>query len=82
MIADDHAVDVVAMLDAKRLLQGFPHRFIRIAFKKYTGYPLDTNERGTINRFRKKTAKCNMALMSLLGVSDIHSERIKPLAGF
>jgi len=57
MIADDHAVDVVAMLDAKRLLQGFPHRFIKIAFKKYAGYSLDELERRYFNRQRHKVTQ-------------------------
>ena len=54
MIADDHAVDVVAMLDAKLLLHGFPHRFIRIAFKKYAGYPLDSKEQNYLKSFEAK----------------------------
>ena len=57
MIADDHAIDVVAMLDAKHLLQGFPHRFIRIAFKKYAGYPLTGGERDYLCQHKRKLQK-------------------------
>ena len=45
MIADDNAVDLVARLDAKLMLRNFPYRFIKIAFKKWAGYPLSHEER-------------------------------------
>jgi hypothetical protein len=54
MIADDQAVDVVARLDARLLLTGFPHKFIRIAFKKYAGYALTNEERIYLYRQRNK----------------------------
>jgi hypothetical protein len=57
MIADDSAVDVVARLDARRILQSYPHRFVRIALK-YTGYPLTNAERqhyySQVNKVRKR----------------------------
>jgi len=57
MIADDHAVDVVAMLDARLILQGFPHKFLKVAYKKYAGYPLTANERQYLYRQRSKAHK-------------------------
>ena len=40
-LADDNAIDIVARLDARRFLQGFPRRIVQIAYKKYSGYQLD-----------------------------------------
>jgi hypothetical protein len=40
-IADDKAIDIVARLDARRFLQSFPTRLVKIAYKKYAGYPLN-----------------------------------------
>jgi len=45
LIADDNAVDVVARLDAKLTLQGYPQRFVKLAYKKYAGYALNNAER-------------------------------------
>lgn len=57
MIADDNAVDVVAMLDAKFTLTSYPRRVVLIAYKRYAGYPLDSNEQNYFSRFRKRTQK-------------------------
>jgi len=57
MIADDNAVDVAARLDARLTLQSYPHRFIRIAYKKYAGYPLTLEERAYLYRQRHKALK-------------------------
>ena len=57
MIADDKAVDVAARLDARLTLQSYPHRFIKIAYKKYAGYPLTTEERIYLYRQRHKVLK-------------------------
>jgi hypothetical protein len=57
MIADDNAVDVVARLDARLTLQGYPHKFVSIAYKKYAGYPLTAEERTYLHRQRHKTQK-------------------------
>jgi hypothetical protein len=57
MIADDKAVDLVAMLDARRILKGYPRRLVLIAYKKYAGYPLDSREQNYLSRFRKRTKK-------------------------
>jgi len=54
-IADDHAIDIVARLDARRYLQGFPRRIVQIGYKIYSGYPLDTKEQNYLDYWRKKT---------------------------
>ena len=55
MIADDNAVDIVAMLDAKNTLNDYPRRLVQIAYKRYAGYPLDSNEQNYLSRFRRRT---------------------------
>ena len=57
MIADDNAVDVSARLEARLILQSYPHKFIRIAYKKYAGYPLTPTERTYLYRQRSKAHK-------------------------
>jgi hypothetical protein len=57
MIADDHAVDVSARLDARLILESYPHKFVRIAYKKYAGYPLTPTERTYLYRQRSKAHK-------------------------
>jgi hypothetical protein len=57
MIADDNAIDIVARLDARLTLQGYPHKFVRIAYKKYAGYPLTSSERDYLYQHRKKAQK-------------------------
>jgi len=57
LIADDTAIDVIARLDARFTLRGYPHRFIRIAYKKYAGYPLTNNERTYLYRQKNKAKK-------------------------
>jgi hypothetical protein len=57
MIADDNAVDIVARLDARNTLNGYPHRFVQIAYKKYAGYPLTNEERAYLYRQRRKAQK-------------------------
>jgi hypothetical protein len=57
LIADDNAVDLVARLDARLTLQGYPHKFVRIAYKKYAGYPLTHEERTYLYRQRRKAQK-------------------------
>jgi len=65
MIADDNAVDVVAQLDARLTLQSYPHRFIRIAYKKYAGYPLSISERQFLFRQRSKAYKISQKSLVL-----------------
>lgn len=62
MIADDNAIDIVARLDARLTLQGYPHKFVRIAYKKYAGYRLTDNERTYLYRQRQKAQK-NLVLV-------------------
>ena len=57
LIADDHAVDVAARLEARLTLQSYPHRFVRIAYKKYAGYPLENAERVYYYKQLKKAQK-------------------------
>jgi hypothetical protein len=57
MIADDNAVDLVARLDARHTLQCYPHKFVKIAFKKYAGYPLTKGERTYLYRQKHKAQK-------------------------
>jgi len=57
LIADDNAIDLVAMLDAKNTLNGYPRRAVQLAYKRYAGYPLDSNEQNYLSRFRKKAQK-------------------------
>jgi hypothetical protein len=63
MIADDNAVDVVAMLDAKFTIQGYPHKLVRIAYKKYAGYPLITSERNYLYQHRRKALQKSFSLV-------------------
>jgi hypothetical protein len=57
LIADDKAVDVVAMLNARHILKGYPHKAVKLAYKRYAGYPLDTKERNYLNHQAKKLQK-------------------------
>ncbi|MFC1860720.1 hypothetical protein ACFLYL_00340 [Chloroflexota bacterium] len=57
LIADDNVVDVAARLDARLTLQGYPHKFVRIAYKQYAGYPLTNSERAYLYRHRRKVQK-------------------------
>ena len=63
LIADDNAVDMVARLDARLTLQGYPHRFIKIAYKKYSGLPLDELERRYFNRQKQKVVKLQQKVL-------------------
>jgi len=57
LIADDNAVDVVGRLDARLVLQGYPHKFVKIAYKQYAGYSLTNDERAYLYRHRRKAQK-------------------------
>ena len=56
-IADDKAIDIVARLDARRILQGFPRRLVQIGYKLYSGIELDRNEQRYLERFRQQERK-------------------------
>ena len=53
-IADDKAIDIVARLDARHYLLGFPKRLVQIGYKIYSGYPLNNKEWCYLERFRKQ----------------------------
>jgi len=57
LIADDKAVDLVAMVDAKLTLGAYPRRFVQLAYKKYAGYPFTSGERTYYYRELKKVQK-------------------------
>ncbi len=57
LIADDNVVDLAARLDARLILQGYPHKFVKIAYKQYAGYPLTNDERAYLYRHRRKAQK-------------------------
>jgi len=57
MIADNNAIDVSDRLDARLILQSYPHKFVKIAYKKYAGYPLSVTERQYLYRQRSKAIK-------------------------
>jgi hypothetical protein len=57
LIADDNAVDVVSMLQARFTLHTYPHKAVKLLYKRYAGYPLEEGERRYINRFRKRLQK-------------------------
>jgi len=57
LIADDSAVDVVAMLNARHILKGYPHKAVKLAYKRYAGYPLDKGELEYLSRFKRRTQK-------------------------
>jgi len=60
-IADDKAIDLVARLDARRFLLGCPRRLVQIAYKRYSGYPLDGKEYDYLERWRKKNDQLKLA---------------------
>ena len=57
LIADDKAIDIVAMLDARFMLKGYPTKAVRLLYKRYAGYPLDAKEQNYLSRFRRRTQK-------------------------
>jgi len=57
LIADDNAVDIVARLEARLTLDGYPRRFVQLAYKKYAGYPLTSSERNYYYKEQKKAQK-------------------------
>jgi hypothetical protein len=63
LIADDNAVDLVARLDARLTLQSYPHKFVKIAYKKYSGLPLDEIEHRYFNRQKQKAVKLQQKVL-------------------
>jgi hypothetical protein len=56
LIADDNA-DFIPRLDAKLVLEGYPQRFVQLAYKKYAGYQLTGSEHNYYYRELKKAQK-------------------------
>jgi len=56
LIADDNA-DFIPRLDARLILEGYPRRFVQLAYKKYAGYALTDSERSYYRREQKKAQK-------------------------
>ena len=61
-LADDKAIDIVARLDTRRFLQGFPRRVVQIAYKRYSGLPLDGKEQDYLDHWRKKNDQLKLAV--------------------
>ena len=57
LIADDNAVDLVAMVDARLTLDSYPTKAVKLLYKRYAGYPLDNTEQSYLYRFVKKAQK-------------------------
>ncbi len=57
LIADDKAVDLVARLEARLTLKGYPKRFVQLAYKRYAGYSLDNADRVYYYKQLKKAQK-------------------------
>jgi len=57
MIADDKAIDIVAMMDAKHILNSYPRRFIQLAYKRRAGFPLTNTEKSYYYQKVKRVQK-------------------------
>ena len=53
-LTDDKAIDLNAWIDAKTWLLGCPKRLVKIAYKRYSGRPLDNKEDCYLRRYRRK----------------------------
>ena len=56
-LADDNAVDLDLKLDARHFLLACPRRLVQIAYKRYSGRPLDGRDREYLRLYLKKTQK-------------------------
>ena len=56
-LADDKALNLDNWLNAKLWLYKCPERLVKIAYKKVTGYTLNSREHNYLSRFRKKSVK-------------------------
>ena len=54
VLADDTALDIDAWVDAKMFLQNCPRSLVRIAYKRYSGRPLNYSERALLSYYRRK----------------------------
>jgi hypothetical protein len=57
LIADDNAVDMVAMLDARHTLKNYPHKAVKLLYKREAGYPLEKKEQDYLSRFKRRAKK-------------------------
>lgn len=57
MLADDGTLNLAEWLDAKSWLLGCPHKLVKIAYKRYSGKPLDTKEQNYLHHYREKELK-------------------------
>ena len=55
LIADDHAIDLDAWVDADTFIKGCPQRLVTIAHKRVSGIPLDKNDQKYLERYRRHT---------------------------
>jgi len=81
MIADDNAVDITARLEARFILQSYPHRFVRIAYKKSMRVILlPPVKETTFTSIGGKPYKKDYHLSNVFQIfSDVISERVKNL---
>jgi hypothetical protein len=57
LIADDKAVDLVAMVDARLTLDSYPAKAVKLLYKREAGYMLDKRERAYLSRFTRRAKK-------------------------
>ena len=57
LLADDNAIDLASRLDAKLILESYPIRFVKLAYKKHAGYPLNSTEKSYFYKEQKKAQK-------------------------
>jgi hypothetical protein len=57
LIADDKAVDLVAMVDARLTLDSYPTKAVKLLYKRYAGYPLEKAEGNYLRRFLRRTQR-------------------------
>jgi hypothetical protein len=53
----DHNPDILARVEARLILDGYPQRFVQLAYKKYAGYSLTDTERQYYWRQLKRVQK-------------------------
>jgi hypothetical protein len=53
LIADNKSIDLDAKLDARHILQRLPKRVVRIGYKIYAGFSLETEEKKYLKRWQK-----------------------------
>jgi hypothetical protein len=56
-VADDHAIDVDAWVDARTWLLGFPMRLVQIGKKRRDGIPLNNADKLYLGKWRKREQK-------------------------